>query len=88
MTNIYIELLGYTASVIGVSMMIPQVIKMFRTKKVEDISWGTLVLYMFSGLLWVIYGYLIHSNPLAISNFIAFLIAIIQIFFKYKYTNK
>lgn len=39
------EIFGYAGTVTGVSFMIPQVYRTYKTKSVEDISWGMLVLF-------------------------------------------
>lgn len=57
--TIIVEIIGFTAAAVGTSLMLPQVIKSIKTKKVDDISFGMLVLYFFNCLLWLIYGMLI-----------------------------
>ncbi len=79
-------IIGSSATLIGTSLMLPQVIKSFKTKKVEDISYGTLVLYFLNCLLWLMYGILIVALPIVICNFIALIISVLQIFLKIKYS--
>lgn len=81
------EIIGLAATIIGTSLMLPQVYKSFKTKSVSDISWGMLVLYFFNCLLWLIYGLLIFSIPLMATNGIALCISILQIILKIKYKN-
>jgi len=57
--TIIVEIIGFTAAAVGTSLMLPQVIKSIKIKKVDDISFGMLVLYFFNCLLWLIYGMLI-----------------------------
>ena len=64
MNNFYVELLGYIATTIGVSMMVPQMLKIYKTKEVGEISTISVFMYADQGILWTIYGILIGSNPL------------------------
>lgn len=79
------ETIGYLAAIIGTSLMLPQVIKSVRTKRVHDLSWLMLILYFTNCLLWGIYGYLISAMPIIICNAIALLISIVQLGLKLKY---
>jgi len=85
--EIFTEIIGYLAAVVGTGLMLPQLIKMIRTKKVADISLGMLFMYFLNCLLWLSYGILIMAWPVIICNFIALIISIIQIVLKYKYQN-
>ena len=87
MENILTNLVGYSATVIGTSLMLPQVYKTFRTKRVEDVSWGMLILYFLNCALWLTYGLLIGSIPLALTNGIALLISCTQMFLTYRYSG-
>jgi len=82
------EIIGFTAAVVGTSLMLPQVIKTIKTKKVDDISFGMLLLYFFNCLLWLIYGALIRAWPVIICNFLALLISIFQLILKWKYSSR
>ena len=81
------EIIGFTAAAVGTSLMLPQVIKSIKTKRVDDISFGMLWLYFFNCLLWLIYGILIVAWPVIICNFIALLISILQLFLEFKYKS-
>lgn len=83
----FTELVGYAATVVGACLMVPQMYKMYATKSVEDISWGTLVLLFFNCALWLVYGFLISSPPLVFTNSIGLIVAIVQIILKRKYRS-
>ncbi len=82
------EIIGFTAAIIGTSLMLPQVIKSIKTKRVDDISFGMLVLYFFNCLLWLVYGTLIIAWPVIVCNFIALIISIVQLILKLKYSSR
>ncbi len=83
--EIFKEIIGYSATIVGTSLMLPQVYKSLKTKSVKDLSWGMLSLYFLNCLLWLIYGTLISSTPLALTNGIALAISIFQISLKLRY---
>ena len=81
------SIVGYAATVVGTSLMLPQVYKSWRTKSVDDISWGMLVMYFLNCSLWLTYGILINAVPLAVTNALALLISIGQIVLKVRYST-
>lgn len=86
MTGLIVNLIGYAATVIGTSLMLPQIVKTFKTKSAKDLSSFTLFLYFLNCLLWGIYGILIHAFPVVLTNSIALIISIMQIGAKLKYS--
>ncbi len=85
MTPLITEIIGYTATVIGTCLMLPQVIKSIQTKRVHDLSYLMIILYFLNCLLWATYGILIWAVPLIVCNSIALIISIFQIGLKMKY---
>ncbi|MFH1657328.1 MAG: SemiSWEET family transporter [bacterium] len=79
------EIIGYMAAIVGTSLMLPQMIKSFKTKKMTDISSGMLLLYFLNCVLWLAYGVLISAMPVIVCNFIALIISVAQIAMKRKY---
>ena len=82
------NLIGYTATVIGTFLMLPQVIQSLRTKKVGDVSMGMVVLYVLNCFFWLIYGLLLNAPPLLIANSIGLVISIFQLVLKLKYGRR
>jgi len=76
-SNILVNIVGYSAAVIGTSLMLPQVLKSYRTKSVADLSWGMLILYFFNCVLWLIYGTLINALHVILTNAIALFISLV-----------
>lgn len=79
------DTVGYIASVVGTMLMLPQVWKAWKTKRVEDLSFGMVILYFFNCLLWLLYGLLLAAHPLILANGIALIISIVQMILKLKY---
>ncbi|MCX6750720.1 MAG: SemiSWEET family transporter [Candidatus Pacearchaeota archaeon] len=86
MVDLIINIVGYTATVVGTFLMLPQIIKSLKTKQVRDVSSAMTFLYSLNCLLWLIYGVLIVAYPVIAANFIGFLISLIQIIIKIKYS--
>jgi len=84
----FTEIVGYLAAVFGTALMMPQLYKSFKTKRVDDISMVMLVVYLINCSLWESYGLLIKSNPVIICNFLALIIGSIQIYAKKKFQTK
>lgn len=61
-------IVGPFASVVTVASFIPQVIKAWRSRSVNDISYGMVLLLLLSAALWSSYGVLIHDSIIIITN--------------------
>ena len=83
----FIDLVGYAGLVTAVAVMMPQAWQMYKTKKVRDVSWGTLILWCMNTLLWAVYSVMLPSLPMFIANGIACVISIFQIALKARYRN-
>jgi len=79
------EVVGFMAAVVGTALMLPQVIKTFRTRKIENISLMMLVLYFLNCLLWLMYGILIVAWPVILCNIVGLIISVIQLFLHYRF---
>ena len=62
------NLVGWIAAVVGTSILLPQVVKSFKTKKTTDVSMGMVVIFIINCSLWITYGFLLSAMPLIISN--------------------
>lgn len=78
---------GYAGTFTGVSFMIPQVWRTWKTKSVEDLSWTMLVLFLFNCFFWFMYGVLLGRLPLMLVNGMAFFVTSLQITLKFLYRN-
>jgi len=88
MNEITVNLIGFAAGACTAIGMVPQVVKSLRTKKVEDLSFLMLVIYVTGAFLWTIYGILIKSLPVIIADVFAFCVSFTQLFIKIKYTKR
>ena len=63
------ELIGYLAGFLATVALLPQALKTIRERSTADISLGMYVLFTLGVTLWLLYGFLISSWPVMISNF-------------------
>lgn len=69
-----VEILGLVAGTLTAIASMPQLIKVIKTKNVEDISWLMLAI-LISGLsLWVWYGFEQDELPIILSNSFAVIV--------------
>lgn len=79
------SIIGISASVFTATSLLPQLIKIAREKKAEDVSFGMLIV-LFIGLgLWVFYGFLKKDWIIAVSNGVSLAINICVAILSIKY---
>jgi len=69
------ELVGYMAGLLATVAFLPQALKTIKNKSTKDISLGMYVLFCSGVTLWLIYGALISSVPIVISNLVTLLLS-------------
>ena len=83
-----IEFFGYFAAILTTLAFLPQLIKTLKTKKAEDVSLITLIMFLTGVLSWIIYGYQISSFPILIANIITFILNLFILIFKITFSKK
>jgi len=71
---INVDIFGYFAAILTTTAFLPQLIKTLKTKKADDVSLTTLVMFIIGVLSWIIYGYKISSTPILIANLITLIL--------------
>ena len=69
------DVVGYAAGFLATAAFVPQVVKTFRERSARDISLGMYVLFCGGVALWLLYGVLIGSWPVIISNFVTLVLS-------------
>ena len=88
MLNTQTEIVGLTAGICTSISLLPQLLKLLRHKKAEDISLFYLAI-LFIGLgLWIWYGILRKDVPILVTNGFSLVINGIIIVFGVKYKKK
>ena len=74
MNSLNIEIFGYFAAILTTAAFLPQLIKTLKTKKAEDVSLITLIMFICGVSCWIVYGYKISSSPILIANIITLIL--------------
>ena len=82
-----VQLFGYFAAILTTLAFLPQLIKTIKTKKAEDVSLITLIMFLTGVLSWIIYGYKISSSPILIANVITFILNLLILIFKVTFSK-
>lgn len=77
----FIDILGFVAGICVTISVIPQILKIWKTKKVKDISLLTFSVLTFGVALWVLYGVLKNDLPIIITNSISLSLNILMVYF-------
>jgi MtN3 and saliva related transmembrane protein len=80
-----VSLVGFGAGTLCTLAYLPQALHSFRTKSVRDLSFAMLLSLNVGLVLWVAYGFLIHSLPLILPNAITFFLAFPLLIMKLRY---
>lgn len=81
----FVSLVGFGAGTLCTLAYLPQALHSFRTKSVGDISLIMLVSLNVGLVLWVTYGFLIHSLPIILPNAVTFFLAFPLLVMKLRY---
>lgn len=77
------EIIGLIAAALGTISFVPQVIKIYRTRSVKDISYAMYLIYTTSLILWLIYGIMIKSIPIILAESFALIFVLMILVMKY-----
>jgi len=66
---------------------VPQVIKSYRTRSVGDLSLWMIIATFIGTVFWVLYGFLIKSNPVLVMNVIFGVIVLFQLYLKIRHSK-
>lgn len=80
----WIEGIGFLAATLTTAAFVPQAYRIWRLKSAEGVS-TTMYLVMLTGVgLWEVYGWMIQSPPVILSNIITALLLLMILYFKLK----
>ena len=82
-----VDIFGYFAAILTTAAFLPQLIKTLKTKKAEDVSLTTLIMFIVGVFSWIIYGYKISSTPICIANLITLVLNILILISKINFSK-
>lgn len=59
---------GYAATVTTVTTLVPQIVKVVRTRKSDDLAYSMILLNLASSALWCAYGVLEDQTPMVVAG--------------------
>ena len=86
--DMVIQLIGIAAAVLTTSSFLPQIVKAYQTKSMEDVSRYLMSMFATGTLLWMLYG--AYKSDLVIigANAIASGFNIVLLYMKFAYRKK
>ena len=80
-----ITLLGFVAGILTTISFVPQVHKVWRTKRCDDLSMGMLLAFASGICLWLLYGILLGAAPIIVANAATLVQLLVIIILKARY---
>ncbi len=84
----HIDIIGYLAALLTTFSFLVQAIQSWRTRDLSGISLGMYSMFTLGVGLWLIYGIVIESWPLIVTNALTFLFALSILLMKLKQMSK
>ncbi|ABQ06371.1 SemiSWEET family sugar transporter [Flavobacterium johnsoniae] len=84
----FIDIIGLFAGACITLSTVPQIVKVWKTKKVKDISLKTFSILTFGIIVWIIYGILKEDLPIIITNSVSLCLNLIMIYFIITYKKE
>jgi MtN3 and saliva related transmembrane protein len=81
----FTEMLGMLAGTLTTISFVPQVLKIWKTKRATDVSWSMFIIFSLGTLFWLIYGLRSHSLPVTLANLITLVLSLLVLFLKWKW---
>ncbi len=77
--------LGIVAGTLTTLAYLPQVIKTWRSKSADGVSWSMLIILCLGIALWLVYGLYVHDMPVICANVVTLLLSSIILGLKVRY---
>ncbi len=85
---LHVDIIGYIAACLTTFSFLVQAIKSWRSKDLSGISVGMYTMFTAGVGLWLLYGIVINSMPLIVTNALTFLFALSILLMKLKQVSK
>ncbi|MEB3355163.1 MAG: SemiSWEET transporter [Synechococcales bacterium] len=77
--------LGLVAGSLTTIAYLPQLLKTWRSKSAEDISWSMLITLCLGIVLWLVYGSYVHDLPVILANVVTLMLTSFILVLKIRY---
>lgn len=82
------DYIGHLAGFCTTISFLPQVIRVWKTRSVNDISLGMYALFVFGVFMWLVYALWTHAWPLVLPNLVTLILAGAVLGFKIRHMEK
>ena len=82
----YTFIIGVVGSTLTTSSLVPQAVKILKTKSASDLSFWAYFVLTLGAFLWVVYGILLKQPPIYVSNNVVFLLSASIVFLKIRHS--
>ena len=83
-----IDVVGYTAATCTTVSFVPQLLRVWKLRSARDISLSMFLIFCAGSFLWLVYGACSRSWPVAIANFLTFLLALAILLLKLRFDGR
>jgi MtN3 and saliva related transmembrane protein len=83
----FTTVLGLVAGALTTIAYLPQLIKTWKSKSAEDLSWSMLITLCVGIILWLIYGTYVHDLPVILANVVTLVLSSIILVLKLRYSR-
>ena len=81
----FVTLIGFAAGTLTTLSFVPQVVKSYRSKRCDDLSFGMLLAFTCGVTLWLVYGLFLHSAPIISANAVTLALLAVMLAMKFRY---
>lgn len=81
------DILGLVAGICTTVAVIPQIMKAWKSKKVDDVSPGMFIVLLVGLALWVVYGITQNDLPIIATNGLALCLNGLMLFLMVRYRH-
>ena len=85
---LHVDIIGYLAACLTTFSFLVQAIKSWRTKDLSGISVGMYTMFASGIALWLVYGLVINSMPLIVTNALTLVFALSILVMKIREVHK
>ncbi len=82
-----IQYVGTGAGILTACSMVPQLVKIVKEKKAEEVSLLMIIVLLAGLSLWVVYGIMKDDWPIIITNCFSVMVNLLLLFFRVKYKD-
>jgi MtN3 and saliva related transmembrane protein len=86
--DIVISLVGVAAAILTTSSFVPQIIKAYRSKTMDDVSRYLMILFATGTVLWMVYGLYKSDWVIVVANATATVFNAVLLYFKLSFKRK